>query len=201
MHRHLVLALVVVLTLVGGTVAQADTISLVGDKDCFGLGGPCPDGTLWRDGLGGTFFTSNRTPGDPLYTDEWASFGSVSYTHSYVLAGIPTSALLDLRIAGIHDILHLVDYHVLFNGVSVGLIPPNGAASAFQEVLTYSFAVPTGLLTGNDVVSWSSGPGGDGYSIDFSQLSVQTAPVPEPASLLLFGTGLIGLRAWRKRRQ
>jgi hypothetical protein len=182
--------------------AEASTISLVGDIDCFGLTGPCPDGTRWEDDLGGVFFTSNQGPGDPAFTDTWAAPGSFSYTHTY--ANSPAlSAALEIKIAGLHDINQTTVYDLLFNGTSIGAIPNHLGADAFQEVLTYSFVVPIALLTGSDLVSLS-GMSGDGFSFDYSQLTIQTqdaAAVPEPASVLLLGSGLVLYRMRRAFRK
>jgi len=70
--------------------------------------------------------------------------------------------------------------------------------------LTYSFAVPTGLLTGDDTVSIAVVHGADGFSIDYGQLSVTTTsaatPTPEPSTLGALCAGLAGLLARRLRK-
>src|SRR5215472_16050812 len=82
-----VLTLCSCLGLILARPAHADVVSLLGDKDCFGVPGAasCPAGSLFVGDLGGTFFADYRTPTDPAFTDIWSTPGGVSYTHMYVL--------------------------------------------------------------------------------------------------------------------
>ncbi|MGO9096542.1 MAG: PEP-CTERM sorting domain-containing protein [Bryobacteraceae bacterium] len=193
------LTAVLVYCLLAVSVASAGTVtSLYGDVDCFGLPGvtSCPDGSLWSTGLGGVFFTDYRDPAEIAsnsVTDVWAAPGDVSWTQpAYSTAGA-LSASFSIRIAGIAD--DGGPYPVLFDGTSIGSIPENPGTNAFQEVLTYTFSVPVGLLTGSDTIA-INGTGGDGYIIDYAQLTVtnNATGVPEPATfgLLLLGFGAFG---------
>ena len=151
--------------------------------------------------LGGVFFTDYRTASDLLnapFTDRWDTPGGFSYNHSYSLAGLtPLSATLQIQIAGIHDINLDTVYNFLVDGTNVGVIPPNPAAIAFEEVKMYSFNIPLALINGGDSVSVSL-TGGDGYMINFSELRIQA--VPEPAAALLIALGVAGWLSSRSRR-
>ena len=110
--------------------------------------------------------------------------------------------LHDTYIAGIANAGFGPD-DVTFDGAVIGQIPRNNSANSDEEVLPYSFAVPTGLLTGDDTVSIAVVHGADGFSIDYGQLSVTTTtatPTPEPSTLGTLCAGLAGLLARRLRK-
>jgi hypothetical protein len=194
--------LILLITVTGNT--NAAITSLVGDKDGFGVSGAPAvpaNGLGFVSDLGGTFFTDYRSASDLTnapFTDIWDAPGSFSYTQSYILGGLtPTSAALDIQIAGIHDINQATAYNLYYNGTSVGVIPSNPDSNNFEEVKLYSFVIPLNLLSGSDQVSLS-GTGGDGYIINFSELTIQTNAVPEPSTMLLLSFGLFGLAGFRR---
>jgi len=172
-------------------IAQAGSISLVGDKDCFGTNGVCvEDGSTWLPGGWGSVVNV----GDAYPTDTGMATGSlVSWTHTFAPGGY-FGAMVTMRTAGFADIAG--PYTLFADGASVGAFPIDGTGHILVE--TFSFSL-TDAMVADGSVTFSFTPGsGDFWAFDYIEITADTGTVPVPGTLALAGLGLLGLGLRRR---
>jgi hypothetical protein len=156
-------------------IVNADVVltDLYGDKDGFGIG--VPDGD--------TFDWMAVGPSDGDGTDQWRT-GNYSWLHTYNISSLDgpiVEASLELFHGGDGQ---FAPSEVFVNGISVGLLTVAdgialGANYAFLDIIDLTPAITS--LGGSDNISVSVSAGGDGWVLDYSELTIKS--IPEPASL------------------
>lgn len=162
------------------------TLTTLGDLTFNGSGSESPGKILLPDGES---YLTGDGDGLGIGNDE------VSYKEELTVSFNKSVKISNIYVLDLFS-NEIVNY--FFNSANYTFTPqlPN-SSGGFQEL----FVSPSLAATSSVVFSVSNASGGDDGNHDYAIAGINIAPVPEPATMLLFGTGLLGLAGLRLRKK
>ncbi len=187
---------------------------LIGDKDGFGFGasdngtgvvwpGPGPSGSNY-DGRGATeMAATNGAQITDVYSAIFPGSGpNTTATASVIFPSVGTITSATLTVAmGDFQANVFGPISVNFNGIAENWAFSDG----FQVTVTRDFVLGAAELAaanaaGQFIINLDHNGSNDFIAFDWFELSGASTPVPEPTTMLLLGSGLIGLAAYGKKK-